>query len=72
MTIGADGSYTYVASSDISDCDGAQCLILLHTLYPMEQQQPRQIRTTVIGGTASNQSPVAVNDTDSVNENDLN
>ncbi len=71
LTIGADGSYTYVASSDISGLsDGATVSdTFTYTLFDGTATTTADLVLTVIGGTASNRSPVAVNDTDSVNEN---
>ena len=71
LTIGADGSYKYVASSDISGLnDGATVSdTFTYTLSDGTTTTTADLVLTVIGGAASNQSPVAVNDTDSVNEN---
>ena len=71
LTIGADGSYKYVASSDISGLsDGATVSdTFTYTLSDGTATTTADLVLTIIGGAASNQSPVAVNDTDSVNEN---
>ncbi len=71
LTIGADGSYTYVASSDISGLsDGATVSdTFTYTLFDGTATTTADLVLTVIGGAAGNQSPDAVNDTDSVNEN---
>ena len=70
LTIGADGSYKYVAQSDIAGLnDGATVTdTFTYTLSDGTATTTANITITVIGGAASNNSPSAVNDTDAVNE----
>ena len=70
LTIGADGSYKYVAQSDIAGLnDGATVTdTFTYTLSDGTATTTADITITVIGGAASNNSPSAVNDTDAVNE----
>ena len=70
LTIGADGSYRYVAQSDISGLNDGDTVTdtFTYTLSDGTTTTTANISLTVIGGAASNSSPSAVNDTDSVNE----
>ena len=70
LTIGADGSYRYVAQSDISGLNDGDTVTdtFTYTLSDGTATTTANISLTVIGGAASNNSPSAVNDTDSVNE----
>ena len=70
LTIGADGSYSYVANSDIAGLnDGATVTdTFVYTVSDGTASDTANIVFTIIGGAASNNNPVAVNDTDSVNE----
>ena len=70
LTIGADGSYKYIANSNIAGLnDGATVTdTFTYTLTDGTASDTANLVLTIIGGAATNNNPIAVNDTDSVNE----
>ena len=70
LTIGADGSYKYIANSNIAGLnDGATVTdTFTYTLTDGTASDTADLVLTIIGGAVTNNNPVAVNDTDSVNE----
>ncbi len=68
LTIGADGSYTYVADqSAADDLDASDTATDVFT-YTLSDGSATDTATLTITVTGINDDPVAVNDTDSVNE----
>ena len=70
MTIGADGSHIYAATKDATDAldKGDEVTdVFTHTLSDGTESTTANITITIIG---INDTPTAVNDTDSVNEDD--
>ena len=68
LTIGADGSYTYTADQDAADDLDAGDQVTDVFVYTATDGTTNVTATLTITVTGINDDPVAVNDTDSVNE----
>ena len=69
LTIGADGSYTYVADQDAADAlDAGDTVTDVFVYTVSDGTTPVGAATLTITVTGVNDAPVAVNDTDAVNE----
>ena len=68
LTIGADGSYTYVADQDAADALDAGDTVTDVFVYTVSDGTTPVTATLTITVTGVNDAPVAVNDTDAVNE----
>ena len=70
MVVGADGSYTYTADQSAADeLDAGDTATDSFTYTVTDGQGETDTATLVITVTGINDDPVAVNDTDAVNEN---
>ena len=68
LTIGADGSYTYVADQDVADALDAGDTVTDVLSCTVSDGTTPVAATLTITVTGVNDAPVAVNDTDAVNE----
>ena len=68
LTIGADGSYTYTADQAAADALDAGDTATDVFVYTIDDGDDEATATLTITVTGVNDTPVAVNDTDSVNE----
>ena len=68
LVVGANGTYTYVADQDAADDLDAGDTATDSFTYTISDGDDTDTATLVITVTGVNDAPVAVNDTDSVNE----
>ena len=68
LTVGADGTYTYVADQSASDDLDASDTATDSFTYTISDGDATDTATLIFTVTGINDAPVAVNDTDSVNE----
>jgi len=68
LKVGADGSYTYVADQAAADALDASDTVTDSFTYTVSDGTATSTATLIITVTGINDSPVAVNDTDAVNE----
>ncbi len=70
LVIGADGSYTYTANSDISGLDDGATTTdtFVYTISDGDATTTAELEITITGGTSGNRDPSATNNTNSVNE----
>ena len=69
LTIGADGTYTYVADQSAADDLDAGDIVTDSFTYTVSDGTATDTATLIITVTGINDAPVAVDDTDSVNQN---
>ncbi len=70
LVIGADGSYTYTANSDISGLDDGATTTdtFVYTISDGDATHTAELVITITGGSSANRDPSATNNTNSVNE----